>query len=167
MGWQPTPGARLGQGWTDRPPATQDRAGKEVFTHTRPASDIMAGQKLRNGQIVYITNTGNMVRLDSTGKELKTVAVPPIQAFGSNIDVLSNGRILAPQYSNNKVAEYDSDGKVVWEATIQQPTCVQRLPNRHTLVGSMYTGQMTELDRQGKVLSQESLVGRVTHIRRR
>jgi HEAT repeat protein len=144
-----------------------DRAGKEVFTHPRPTSDIMAGQKLRNGQIVYITNTGNMVRIDSTGKELKTVTVAPLQVFGSNIDVLPNGRILAPQYNNNKVAEYDLDGKVVWEATIQQPTCVQRLPNGHTLVGSMYTGQMTELDRQGKVLSQESLVGRVTHIRRR
>jgi HEAT repeat protein len=143
-----------------------DRTGKEVFTHSRPTSDIMAGQKLRNGQIVYITNTGNMVRLDSTGKELKTVAVQAPQMWGG-IDVLPNGRVLAPQYSNNKVVEYDADGKVVWEAAIQQPTSVQRLPNGHTLVSSMYTAQMTEFDRHGKVLSQERLEGRVTRVRRR
>jgi HEAT repeat protein len=144
-----------------------DRTGKEVFTHARPGSDIMTGQKLRNGQIIYITNTGNLVRLDSTGKELKTVTVPPLQVYGSNIDVLPNGRILAPQYANNKVVEFDADGKVVWEAAIQQPTSVQRLPNGHTLVASMYTAQMTELDRQGKVLTQESVAGRVTRVRRR
>jgi HEAT repeat protein len=119
-----------------------NRAGKEVFTHARPTSDIMVGQKLRNGQIVFITNNGSMVRLDSTGKELKTVNVLPPQLYGSNIEVLPNGRILAPQYSNNKVVEYDADGKVTWEATIAQPTSVQRLPNGHTLVGSMYSMQM-------------------------
>jgi hypothetical protein len=146
-----------------------DRAGKEVFTHPRPGSDIIVGQKLRNGQIVFITNGGNMVRLDSTGKELRTVNVAAQQPNGSNIDVLPNGRILAPQYSNNKVVEYDADGKVVWGATVPQlqPTSVQRLPNGHTLVGSMSTQQMVELDRQGKVLSQERLEGRVTRVRRR
>jgi len=144
-----------------------DRTGTEVFSHSRPTSDIMVGQKLRNGQMVYITNTGNMVRLDSTGKELKTITVPPPQLYGSNIDVLPNGRVLAAQYSNNKVVEYDPDGKTVWEATVTQPTSVQRLPNGHTLVGSMYTMQMVELDRQGKVLTQERLEGRVTRVRRR
>jgi HEAT repeat protein len=144
-----------------------DRAGKEIFSHSRPTSDIMVGQKLRNGQIVFITNGGSMVRLDSTGKELKTVNVAPPQLYGSNIDVLPNGRVLAPQYSNNRVVEYDADGKVVWEASVVQPTSVQRLPNGHTLVGSMYTMQMTELDRLGKVLNQERLEGRVICVRRR
>jgi outer membrane protein assembly factor BamB len=144
-----------------------DRTGKEVFTHARNGNDIMTGQKLRNGQIVFITNAGAMIRLDSTGKEIKTCNVQPPQIFLTNLEALPNGRVLVPQYSNNKVAEYDSDGKVVWEATAQQPTSVQRLPNGHTLVGSLYSQQMIELDRQGKEVTQTRLDGRVTRVRRR
>jgi hypothetical protein len=80
---------------------------------------------------------------------------------------LPNGRILLPQYANNRVIEYDADGKAVWEATAQQPTSVQRLPNGHTLVSSLYSQLMVELDRQGKEISQTRLDGRVTRVRRR
>jgi HEAT repeat protein len=144
-----------------------DRSGKEVLTHARNANDIMAGQKLRNGHMLFVTNAGALVRLDSTGKEIKTINVQPPQIYGSNLEVLPNGRILAPQYANNRVIEYDADGKVVWEATAQQPTSVQRLPNGHTLVSSLYSQLMVELDRQGKEISQTRLDGRVTRVRRR
>jgi hypothetical protein len=144
-----------------------DRSGKEVLTHVRNTNDIMAGQKLRNGQMIFITNAGTLVRIDSTGKEIKTINVPPPQVIGGNLEMLPNGRVLVPQYANNRVVEYDADGKSVWEATVQQPTSVQRLPNGHTLVSSLYTQQMVELDRQGKELTQTRLDGRVTRVRRR
>jgi HEAT repeat protein len=144
-----------------------DRSGKEAMTHARNANDIMAGQKLRNGQMVFVTNAGALVRLDSTGKEIKTINVQPPQVYGANLEALPNGRILVPQYANNRVTEYDADGKVVWEATAQQPTSVQRLPNGHTLVSSLYSQLMVELDRQGKEVTQTRLDGRVTRVRRR
>jgi outer membrane protein assembly factor BamB len=144
-----------------------DRAGKEVFNHARNANDIMSGQKLRNGQMVFITNGGTLTRLDTLGKEVKTINVQPPQIYGSNLEVLANGRILLPQYSQNRVVEYDGDGKVVWEASVQQPTSVQRLPNGHTLVSSLYSQITLELDRQGKEVAQTRLEGRVTRVRRR
>jgi HEAT repeat protein len=144
-----------------------DRNNKEVFTHARNANDIMTGQKLRNGQMLFITNQGSLVRLDATGKEMKTVNLPAPQVYGTNIEPLPNGRILVPQFSQNAVVEYDQDGKPLWKADVQQPTSVQRLPNGHTLVASMYTMQMIELDRQGKEVSTTRLEGRVNRVRRR
>ena len=44
---------------------------------------------------------------------------------------------------------------------------VQRLPNGHTLVGSLYTQVLIELDRQGKEVAKQQLEGRVTRVRRR
>src|SRR5206468_2152091 len=71
-----------------------DRAGKEMFTHARPSNDIMAGQKLRNGQMVFLTNSGALIRLDSSGKEMKTINLQSPQVYGSNLEVLPNGRVL-------------------------------------------------------------------------
>jgi hypothetical protein len=117
--------------------------------------------------MLFITNQGSLVRLDATGKEIKTVNLPAPQVYGTNIEPLPNGRILVPQFSQNAVVEYDQDGKPLWKADVQQPTSVQRLPNGHTLVSSMYTMQMTELDRQGKEVSTTRLEGRVNRVRRR
>jgi outer membrane protein assembly factor BamB len=76
--------------------------------------------------------------------------VPRASATGG-IDVLANGNVLIPDYAQNKVVEYDTRGKLVWEATLQQrPSSVARLPNGHTLVTCMTTSQVIELDRDGK-----------------
>ena len=53
-------------------------------------------------------------------------------------DVLPNGNIVIPFYNVNKVIEYDSEGKSVWEVAVTQPTSVQRLPNGRTFIGSRY-----------------------------
>src|SRR5262249_44875318 len=68
-----------------------DRTGKEVFAVAHPSHDIMAAQRLRNGQIVYIDANGNCTRIDPSGKELKSFSVGQIQTF-AGIDLLPNGR---------------------------------------------------------------------------
>ncbi len=127
-----------------------DRAGKEVFTHNRP-NDIMAAYKMRDGQMVLLTSRQSLVRLDATGKEVKSFHVGYIPSW--SVEVLPNGRVIVPQANLNKVVEYDPDGKVVWEAsTIQYPTSAVRLPNGNTLVSSQSTMQVVELNRAGKVV---------------
>ena len=57
--------------------------------------------------------------------------------FGGRLDVLPNGGILVPHHLENKVVEYDPNGKAVWEVSVELPIIATRLPNGHTLVTSM------------------------------
>jgi hypothetical protein len=128
-----------------------DRSGKQILAIDRNQHDVQAAIKSRNGQIHLITSRSTYIKLDASGKELKTFSVGQV-SYTSGFDVLPNGRILVPQYSSGKVIEYDPDGKSVWEATISMPNSATRLPNGHTLVSSHNTQKLVELDRSGKVV---------------
>jgi HEAT repeat protein len=143
-----------------------DKDGKEVFTQQRPSYDVMAALKLRDGQIALVTSGGQYKRLDREGKEIKSFPVGNVQTFAA-IDVLPNGRVLVPLYYNNKVVEYDAEGKSLWDASVQWPTSAARLPNGNTLVSSQGTQAVMELDRAGKVVWQHKLDGRPWRARRR
>jgi hypothetical protein len=129
-----------------------DRNGKELYNHPRPAFDIICGKKLRNGHITYVTNQGLCVRMDANGKELKTIRVPPIQVYNGYVDMLANDHVLVPLYGNNRVAEYNAEGKIVWEATLTLPMSARRLANGNTLVTCVNPSRVVELDRNGKVI---------------
>jgi HEAT repeat protein len=143
-----------------------DRSGKEVFTYDRPNHDILAAQKLRDGQIICLT-TLTCMRLDANGKELKSFRLNgPGQ--GQGMEVLPNGRVLVAQTWQNKVVEYDSDGKTVWEATVNQPLSAVRLPNGRLLVASaMWPPKLTEIDRSGKVVAESQPPVQPSRIKRR
>jgi hypothetical protein len=94
-----------------------------------------------------------VVRLDASGKELKSFPVGPSSLGG--LEVLPNGRILIALYSNNMVVEYDQEGRRIWEAKVTQPSSATRLPNGNTLVAcSLGNQQVVELDRSGNVVWQ-------------
>jgi HEAT repeat protein len=130
-----------------------DRAGKTVMNFTRNNFDIVCGTKLKNGEIAYSTQNGQAFKLDANGKELRT-----LKGGGGNTyyygsaDFLPNDRWLFPSWNANKVTEYDKDGKVLWEATVNRPSSVRRLPNGNTLVSTITPWKVVELDRAGKVV---------------
>lgn len=129
-----------------------DKTGKEIFNYQRPGGElIMKAQKLRNGDIACVTQLGvtRYVRMDSMGKELKSFGVD-LRSSGGRIDVLPNGNVLIPEMGNNRVAEHDADGKVVWEAAVEQPIAAIRLPGGTTLITSMNQNRALEVDRTGK-----------------
>jgi hypothetical protein len=144
--------------------------GKEVYSRTRPGGDlIMRAQKLRNGDVALVTQLGvtRFVRLDADGKEIKSFGVD-VRTSGGRIDVQPNGHVLIPENGNNRVVEYDSQGKIVWEANVEQPIQAQRLANGHTLVTSMRPEVgAVELDRSGKMVWQYRTDTRVTRAYRR
>jgi outer membrane protein assembly factor BamB len=142
-----------------------DKTGKEVLTIQRPQGDLTAAQRLRDGQIVCITQQGSCLRLDAAGKELKSF--PCGQTTMGGLDVLPNGRILIAQYSGNKVVEFDPDGKMVWQAPVPTPTSAVRLPNGNTLVASTMGQQVLELDRTGKTVWEYKNPQRPWKVRRR
>jgi HEAT repeat protein len=129
-----------------------DRSGKEVLNQARFNDTILAALKRRDGQIAIVTYQGHFVRMDASGKELKSWQVPFVNngLFG---EVLPNDHVLISQQNMAKVIEYDEAGKVVWQADVPQPGVPTRLPNGHTLVPSQNNARLVELDRAGKVVN--------------
>jgi HEAT repeat protein len=142
-----------------------DKDGKEVLAINR--NDVAAAVKLRDGEIGMLTTAGRYVRLDATGKELKSFNAGQILSIGGHFEVLPNGRVIVPQYSQNRVVEFDAEGKQLWAADLQQPTSVRRLPNGNTLVASRYGRYVVELDRNGKEVSRVTPEGRPMSLERR
>jgi hypothetical protein len=77
----------------------------------------------------------------------------------TSIEALAGGRVLVPQPNQSKVVEYDVDGKVVWEAAVQQPFSASRLPNGNTLVTGPNLGKVVELNRAGRVVWEHKTTG--------
>ncbi|MFO0808091.1 MAG: hypothetical protein U0746_05670 [Gemmataceae bacterium] len=125
-----------------------DTSFQKVFEYNRSGSDIVAAHKLRNGEVVILTNNGTVVRLDATRKVIKSFPTQAqIQTVGG-LDVLSNGNIL--KTSTTGIHEYNAEGvPTAWQAAYQRPYSVQRLPNGNTLVASLTNG-IAELDRDSK-----------------
>ncbi len=95
-----------------------DRGGKEVFTFNRPSNDIMNAAKTRNGEYVCVSQQGTVFTIDGAGKEVRTYNVGQIRTNAN--EVLPNGNVIIPGAWQGTTKEYDTTGKVVWEANVGQ-----------------------------------------------
>jgi HEAT repeat protein len=142
-----------------------DRSGRELLAVSRP-NDVLSARKLRDGQVVCVLSNRTVVWLDRSGKEGKSFALPGV--FTNANEILQNGHVLVPMAWQNRVAEYDSTGKEVWQASVTQAMSAHRLANGHTLVGSQqHPTRLVELDRQGKEVWQHTTDSYVVRARRR
>lgn len=141
-----------------------DRGGKTIFSFNPPGG-CMAARRLRNGQVVAVSNGGMLSRMDTTGKVLKSWSVGNTNLGG--MDVTANGHILVSQNNTSKVMEYDLDGKTVWQHAVNWPTSAVRLPNGNTLISSQNMQQIVEVNRAGKTVWDYKPDGRPWHARRR
>jgi hypothetical protein len=149
-----------------------NRDGKEVFGYMRPAGDFfMKAQKLRNGDIACITLLGGAryVRLSPDGRDYKEVRSfgVDLSTSGGRIEVLPNGNVVVPEKDNNRVAEYDGNGRLVHELAVEEPVAAVRLPNGNTLVTLMSQHRAVELTRDGKEVWQYRADTRLTRAYRR
>jgi hypothetical protein len=142
-----------------------DRNGKEVFGLNRPG--ISAGQVDAAGHFHLITGAGQYERIDRTGRVLKSFSIGPFTSLYASFQVLPGGHILVPHYVQSRVAEYDEDGKVVWEASVSRPNSVQRLPGGNTLVGCRMLRRVVEVDRTGKEVRAQMVDGQVLFAQKR
>lgn len=143
---------------------------KVVFTFAPPVGErIMKAVKLENGEAVCLTDAARVLRVDAAGKVIGKFDVDVSQKlFGGRLHALNNGRVLIPHNAENKVVEYDRDGKVVWEVSVRDPIAATRLPNGNTLVTSMSDRKAIEYDRNGQVVWQyQATDSRVTRALRR
>jgi HEAT repeat protein len=143
-----------------------DRTGRAVFTIARPANDVLTARRLRDGQIVCVTNQRQVLRLDAAGKELKSFTVPML--MGNGLDVLPNGHLLVCVTWMNKVTEYDGEGRAVGELTVTAPMAACRLPGGNTLVAQQqWPAKVLEVDRGGKTVGEVPTTQYTYRIRRR
>jgi HEAT repeat protein len=145
-----------------------DRDGKEVWKVTPDGSSIAAACLLRGGQTAVCYRSGELTRLDRTGKVLASVRIARrFRTYGTHLHALPNGHVLVPHYYENKVAEYDGDGREVWSASYPRPTSAQRLPNGHTLVAGYFSNVLMELDGKGREVKSQRCEGSLMSALRR
>ena len=130
-----------------------DRTGKAVYTINNFGGGIVAACKARDGNIWCLVNEGRCVRIDTSGKELKSIPLNNGGGFGiAGIDLLPNGGVLIAQPNANRVIELDAEGKIAWEAEAPQVMTATRLPNGNVLAASYNALRVFEIDRKGKVV---------------
>ena len=84
---------------------------------------------------------------------------------------------MVPEKEENRVAEYDSKGTIIWQAKYPEPVAAARLPNGNIVVTSfndpmrqLPTDRLVpaaEFDRNGKVVWEHRGSSRVTRVYRR
>jgi HEAT repeat protein len=128
-----------------------DRAGRELYAIARSTNDVVAARRLRDGQIVCVTRR-TVLRLDAGGKETGNFTLPmPLNAG----DVLPNGHVVLCSVWTNKVTEYDTEGRVVWDVTVPQPMAACRRPGGNTLIApQQMPWRVIEVDRDGKPVGE-------------
>jgi hypothetical protein len=128
-----------------------DADRRVTWTYDRAAFDILAANKDANGDVVFLTNSGAVVRIDHNRKEKKTITIP--QYPMGNLEVLPNGNILVTQRQG--IGEFDANGNQQSNIPVNRPSGLQRLSNGNTLVtvsGNPGNPSVLELDRAGRTV---------------
>lgn len=133
------------------------RTGREVLSIVRPTGDLYTARRLRDGSIACLSNQGRYFRVDAKGKELSSFRI--VNGLGHlGNDILPSGGVLIPISWQNKITEYDRDGKIVKEHAFNQPASVQRLSTGGLLlVNQQWPPRLIELDRGGQVVREVTL----------
>jgi HEAT repeat protein len=144
-----------------------DRNGKVLYSINNVPGGVLAAYRSRKGSIVCLTNNGQCLFLDTTGKQLKSFASGHDSNCLGGLDLLPNDHVLVAQPARNKVAEFDSEGRKVWEVDAAGATMATKLPNGHILAAGRNTSRVFEVDRAGKVVWEKRYTGQVFRVRRR
>ena len=145
---------------------------KEVVFSYESKSEIYACQRLPNGNtFIGECTSGSLLEVSPNGSILKHIKLLPDgidggHSFMRNARKLQNGNFLVAHYGLDKVCEYDSSGKLVFEIPIKGgPHSAIRLPNGHTLIAcSDHNGEprVVDVDSSGNItwqLSKNELPG--------
>ena len=124
-----------------------DRAGREVSSINRQG--VLAAEKLPGGRFASIDSAGGFTVIDAAGRPVKNFPVGAFQSY-SGFQVLATGGVVLPLTAQDLVAEFNAQGKRVWEAGAHRPTSAIRLTNGHTLISCRDAQLVVELDRTGK-----------------
>ncbi len=141
------------------------RDGRTVYAHKVPGGTLWNARRTRDGHIVCVLGSNQLLEMDVGGKEVRRVPLGNTSGWGS-VEVLASGRYLVAQWGANRVVEVDAAGKVFWECNVQSPASATRLRNGHVLVASTEGRAVFEFDRSGKEVAKIPTQGRPFRARR-
>jgi hypothetical protein len=145
-----------------------DRATKaERVIVTRPNLDIYRAKRTKNGDVVFVTNTGQCTRVTADGTHTNQFQGPNMPVMFGSIDVLPNGNVVLPDFQGRRVVEYDTKGNQVSQISTEWPSSASRLPNGNTLVSSQNTRRIVEYNRDGLEVWSHAVDGQVFNAHRR
>jgi PQQ-like domain len=157
--------------------ATMLSNGNIVFCRKVGASEVTPDKKIiwnlespTNAEIhsvqpigldhVLVTQNGDPAKVmlinTVTGKTEKELTLPvphpdrPHLQF-RRVHLTKDGTYLAAHLDDNKVVEYDADGKPIWIYQVNGPWFATRLKNGNTLISS-YHSTVLEVNKQGEVV---------------
>jgi RNA polymerase sigma-70 factor (ECF subfamily) len=131
-----------------------DADGKTVFE--KNVGELVAGCKLADGQMVYLTKDAKCVRLDATGKEVKRFVSGHNNHSGCVLDPTSWGSLLVTRCTpRNEAAEFDLDGKLLCEGQGDHLAGISTMVrNGHRMTAVYDQSKVVESDRAGNVVWQ-------------
>jgi HEAT repeat protein len=131
-----------------------DREGKVIWSYQSQAETILAATRFRDGHSAVLTYQGTFTHLDGSGKPIKTFHLPLNTLGGINAaEILAGNRVLCTS-SQNRIVEFDDNGKIVWEASVMTPQCATRLSRGTTLVTIVGGLKLLEIDRSSRVVQE-------------
>lgn len=145
-----------------------DMNGAEKYSYNRPNHDVFRAKKLPNGEIAFVTSAGLYTKITAATQQVqKSFQVASVPVLFGSMDVLPNGNVLVPDFQQNRVVEYNGEGKQIAQFNVQWPNSALRLPNGNTLVASQNTRKVMEFNRGGTLVWQYDSDGMVFNARRR
>jgi uncharacterized protein (DUF1697 family) len=133
---------------------------KIIWTYDAPKNfQVHVAQPLDLDRVMLVQN-GNPakamiinVKTGLTEKEIPLTAGNPKSTHGQfrRARMTAAGTLLAAHMDNNKVAEYDLDGKEIWSIAIPSPWAANRLKNGNTLISSN-KGFVREVNPKGETV---------------
>jgi hypothetical protein len=145
-----------------------DMNGAEKFSYNRPNHDIFRAKKLPNGEVAFVTSGGAYSRISAATQQVqKSFQVASVPVLFGSMDVLPNGNVLVPDFQQNRVVEYNGEGKQVAQFNVQWPNSAMRLSDGNTLVASQNTKKVMEFNRGGTIVWQYDSDGMVFNAKRR
>jgi len=135
-----------------------DKDGAQVQRIQLKGFQALSARKTLTGDIYCFASTGQIVKLDNTGKEIARFPVGRA-ILGGSFDVTPEGRVLLTDTSAGRVLEYDVAGKVQREWKIAGATSAVRLPNGNTLVVCGGAERVVEINDRGTVVWQHETKG--------
>jgi HEAT repeat protein len=131
-----------------------------------PGFYIFSARRMPNGRVLCMTAQGVVIEVDlAGGREVRRFQPegPPLGGWCS-AEALPNGHYLLAMQNRGQhrgqVLEVDAAGKTYWQANYPGVFRATRLPGGNTLVVSMTTRRVAELDRTGAVRWEVSCEGR-------
>lgn len=150
-----------------------DLNGQDIVSWSPPGDEkIMKLQRRADGFTAVVLQVGEVpekTRLVWLDRALRERATFPVQVrkSGGRVDILPGDHVLLPEHDNNRIAQFDASGRVVWQAEFEQVVACVVTPTGTIMANTGTNRGAVEFDRNGKELWNFQADTRVTRAWRR